>query len=223
MFCRKHKISSNTLRGFGCIEKIRGQCGWFVFGKLCGVFIYFCVASPVSADSSGAGGVGVGGQVPLMCAITSAPSEVQGDNMELAQADFSDGVIQMGSLVDSSTAQLQQASITLRFNARCNGPHQLSLRSTNGALKPDMPSAILSENFLPEVNYTASATWANDTVSILADGSAASAQAARITAHAQSGTLELTVRVDASANDMNMPLASGGYRDVLVVTLAPRI
>lgn len=136
------------------------------------------------AGSNGEGGVSVGGNVPLMCSITSAPSEVQGDNMQLAQADFSDGVIQINSLVDSRTAQLQQASITLRFNARCNGPHQLSLRSTNGALKPDTPNAILSENFLPEVNYTASATWANDTISILADGSAASAQVARITAQA---------------------------------------
>jgi len=169
------------------------------------------------------GGLGFGGDVPLMCRITSTPTRVQGNNMALAQADFSDGTIILDQLVDDNTARLQPGSIKLRFNAMCNGPHQVSVRSDNGALKPTPSAPPLTEAFLPQINYTATATWADNTIAIVADGNSATAQAARITARAASGPLELTIRVDGSINDMTRPLASGEYSDTLFVTLAPRI
>lgn len=163
----------------------------------------------------------LGGDAPPMCAITSPPGSSSAANMNINEADLSQGRIIINQLVDPSSALLQPASIDLSFNVTCNAPHQVEIRSVNGALQPEMPVLTLAEGFATGVNYTAILTWNGTSISITAEGSAATARSVALSDFAITGAAELELRVDASLNDMTRPLAQGRYVDTLIIEISP--
>lgn len=190
------------------------------------LFLRFLFVLALCSSTTHAGAeqnMGIGGDVPPMCKVASAPTRTDSTNMRLGQADLSEATIIIDELIDPQTAQLKASSINLRFDVTCNGPHQVEIRSRDGALKPQNLPEILTERFNPQVNYIATLTWNNDTLAITADGNAASTQAGSTTAFAVAGTAELEVRVDASINDMTRPVVEGVYSDTLVITVSPQI
>jgi len=180
-------------------------------------------AAPARAQSDQGQSIGFGGEAPPMCAVTSAPTSSQAANVQLNSADLSQGRIVIDQLVDTSTAQLQPASITLSFDVTCNAPHRVLIRSVNGALEPENQPAALAERFVTEVYYSALLTWDDTTIEMTASGDAATARSQSLTSFAVTGQVDLEIKVDASLNDMGTPLLEGTYSDTLVITLGPQI
>jgi len=180
-------------------------------------------AAPAGAESDQGQSIGFGGDAPPMCAVTSAPTSSQAANVQLDSADLRQGRIVIDQLVDSSTAELQPASIKLSFDVTCNAPHRVLIKSINGALEPVNQPATLAERFVTEVYYSALLTWDNTTIEMIASGNAATARSQSLTSFAITGQVDLEIRVDASLNDMGTPLLEGTYSDTLVITLGPQI
>jgi len=163
----------------------------------------------------------LGGDAPPMCAITSPPTSSSASNMTVNEADLGQGRILIGQLIDPGSALLQPASIELSFDVTCNAPHQVEIRSANGALEPETPVTTLAEGFATEVHYSAVLTWNGRGISITADGNAATAQSGTLEDFAITGTAGLQLLIDASLNDMARPLAEGRYIDTLIIQLSP--
>jgi len=180
-------------------------------------------AAPAWAQSDQGQSIGFGGEAPPMCAVTSAPTSSQATNVKLDSADLSQGRIVIDQLVDTSTAQLQPASIKLSFDVTCNAPHRVLIQSTNGALEPENQPATLAERFVTEVYYSALLTWDDTTIEMIASGNAATARSQSLTSFAVTGQVDLEIKVDATLNDMGTPLLEGKYSDTLVITLGPQI
>ena len=180
-------------------------------------------AVPAGAQSDQGQSIGFGGDAPPMCAVTSAPTSNQAANVRLDSADLSQGRIVIDQLVDTSTAELQPASIKLSFDVTCNAPHRVLIKSVNGALEPVNPPATLTERFVTEVYYSALLTWDDRTIEMVASGNAATARSQSLTSFAITGQVNLEIKVDPSLNDMGTPLLEGTYSDMLVITLGPQI
>lgn len=188
----------------------------------CALVALLAAAPRVLADTDQGRSLSLGGDSPPMCAIISPPTGNQASNMSLSQADLGKGHILIEQLVDAGSAQLRPSSMDLSFGVTCNAPHQVAIRSVNGALEPDTPVTTLAEGFATEVNYTAVLTWNGESIAITADGNAATAQSASITDFAVTGKAGLELRVDASLNDMTRPLVEGRYIDTLVIEITPQ-
>lgn len=188
-----------------------------------GILAALYTSASIQADTEQGQSLGVGGDAPPMCAITSAPTSSQAANVSLSSADLSQGRIVIDQLIDPSTAQLQPASIKLSFDVTCNGPHRVLIRSTRGALEPEDPPSALAERFATEVYYTAFLTWDNTTIEMTASGNAGTAQSESLSSFAVTGKVDLEVKVDGALNDMVKPLLEGKYSDTLVIVLRPQI
>lgn len=186
--------------------------------------VLLAVALPavlVNAETDHGQSVGVGGDAPLMCAITSAPSSSQAANVSLNSADLSQGRLVIEQLIDPDSAHLRPASIKLSFDVTCNGPHRVVIRSVKGALEPEMPTSALTDSFVTEVYYSALLTWDDTTIEMIASGDSATAQSDSLTSFAVAGTVDLEIKVDGTLNDMGRPLLEGKYSDTLVIVLRP--
>jgi len=188
-----------------------------------GILAALYTSASIQADTEQGQSLGVGGDAPPMCAITSTPTSSQAANVSLSSADLSQGRIVIDQLIDPSTAQLQPASIKLSFDVTCNGPHRVLIRSTRGALEPENPPSALAERFATEVYYTAFLTWDNTTIEMTASGNAGTAQSESLSSFAVTGKVDLEVKIDGALNDMLKPLLEGKYSDTLVIVLRPQI
>jgi hypothetical protein len=131
-------------------------------------------------------------------------------------ATFSANTITLTQFIDSSTALVNDASMTLETSkAMCNYNAWLSVSSQNGGLKPNNATPVLSGSggFLTLVPYTVDANWGAVHVSL--DTSSGNTIARVQAGGANSGSLSLVIATHKSS----LPVVQGNYSDVVTVKL----
>jgi len=205
-------------------DKFSIRKAWGNVGKAFTFGVAFLLSATAAGNANTDEGqtLGLGGDSPPMCAITSAPAGGQAANMSLQQSDLTQGRVVIDQLIDPSSARLQPASIQLTFDVTCNGPHRVKIRSVNGVLELETPLTTLTPSFVTQVNYNAALTWNNESISMVAEGNEATAQSTSLAGSAARGIVELEIQIDASLNDMTKPLVKGKYSDTLKILLSPQ-
>ncbi len=188
--------------------------------RIASVVFGSCLISFAAYGNDGGGSnLSVGGHSDPTCAFESAPALVNATNMSLNSATASSGQISINELVDQNTSTLNVASIELEISGLCNQAHTLSLKTTSGGLVPQEAKSVAGGPFILHVNYRATVQWGNQTAVLETNSTPGAKSASGVIPGANQGVLNLTLDIDNTTNDMNVPLVEGTYSDTLVVQI----
>jgi hypothetical protein len=152
------------------------------------------------------------GEAPPAC-VLRPPSAGASANAALEQVTDRTAEVRITRLVDPQTLEPQQASISLVFPLICNAAHRLTVRTTRGGLRLDVP-APPATGFRDRLNYTVEADWAG----MRAQGSSESGQPIDLrTSDGAAGVVSLNIQIPGGG----APLVAGPYSDSIVVELQP--
>jgi hypothetical protein len=165
---------------------------------------------------------GVDANAPEWCAVTSAGktpvSAAPGANtVGPIGAD-----LQIQNLVDPTTLSTRAANATIGFEAACNYPHRVTVRSANNGLRRDQGQT--SNGVASAVPYTATLTWGDSSIGFLADAQSTIERVETgVTTGAVTGSLVIAIAIEAGATNLgpNRPLGAGQYSDVISIDVGP--
>jgi len=161
------------------------------------------------------------GTVPALAGL-SRPSAADSLNMTLDSADLSAALVRIASLVEPETGLLRTSRITLRFEAFCNTLCDIGMASQNGGLKAGGDMPVEQGAFTQHVNYGAQLIWGNLATGFETTGAGAVSAPPLATAGPARGELTLTLEIQPGGHNVNEPILSGTYQDVLTISLMPR-
>jgi hypothetical protein len=176
---------------------------------------------PITAPSS-ARPFGVEATAPQWCALTTASGQV------VASGPTNNAIGPVGSelrivdLVDATTLSTRAANATIGFDAACNYPHRVTVRSQNNGLRRG--AAATGVGIASAVPYTATLNWGDANLSFFADAQSQTELAREIsTIGAVSGQLVVQVAIAAGATNIGpgSPLGAGEYSDVISIEVGP--
>ncbi len=194
------------------MRKVIVLVGVCTFGGLLG--------RPAFAQESQAQSFTIRAYAQSVCTL-SAPQNTQATNMTLGAAAANQAVINIPSLNDSRTAQLQPASILLMISMVCNRAHSLHITTGNGGLRSQTGSTAQARlGFADRVDYATHANWGAASATLQTSGVLGAATPEVHSPGAFSGNLALQVLIDESGAGY-LPLSAGTYTDTLTVTLSP--
>jgi hypothetical protein len=151
----------------------------------------------------------------------SAPQNALAANMVLGAGSANQPVINIPSLHDGKTAQLQHASILLMMKMVCNRAHSLQVTTGNGGLRSQNGSdAQARPGFANRVDYATQVNWGAASAKLHTSGISGQATQEVFSPGAFSGNFALQVLIDESGAG-HLPLTAGTYTDTLIVTLSP--
>jgi len=115
-------------------------------------------AAAQTVDTGGAR-LEIAGQAPFACVVHD-PTTVDATNATVETTSGSSSSIHITQMVDTQTAQARGATVDLSLPVICNGPHSLTLSSSNGGmLRAGGTPAARQGGFAEYVPYRISATW----------------------------------------------------------------
>ena len=182
------------------------------------VAVCYLSAAGAQAADSGSGEFAVTGEAPPTCAFTAVPGELTADNMSL-QPGVGASKILIDNLTDQESARLNRASITFEVAGVCNRAHYLSVMTTHGGLTPESAQTALRGDFVSHVNYQAQVGWGGTTVVLTTDAVPGKKTPISQVGGANQGPLSISIVIDGANNDMNKPVSSGKYTDVLTIQI----
>jgi hypothetical protein len=176
---------------------------------------------PVTGPSS-VRQMGVDASAPQWCAITSPG----GQGIQIGTANNTTAPLgselRITDLVDATTLSTRAANATIGFDAACNYPHRITVRSQNNGLRRDSNST--GPGIASAVPYTASLNWGDVDLSFFADAQSRN-QLERVgnTSGAVAGALTVQVAITAGATNIGpgSPLGAGEYSDVISIEVGP--
>ncbi|HWE48085.1 MAG TPA: hypothetical protein VG407_18860 [Caulobacteraceae bacterium] len=152
------------------------------------------------------------GVAPAAC-VLNGPSSSNSVNATVNDAGSRTTQVTITNLVDTNSLAAQAATVNLAFPLICNGPHKLTLTTTNGGLTLEggAPSA---PGFTDHVDYVMQAAWAGQTSQV----STGSARSLQISAgDGAAGVVSLSIQIPGGGNR----LIAGSYSDTLTLDVQP--
>ncbi|HEY3811690.1 MAG TPA: hypothetical protein VGL66_00570 [Caulobacteraceae bacterium] len=152
------------------------------------------------------------GQAPAAC-VLNGPSSTGNVNATVSDAGSRTTAVNITNLVDTSTLAAQATTVNLAFPLICNGPHTLTVTTSNGGLTLEggAPSAA---GFTDHVDYVIQTNWAGQTAS----GSTGGAKTYSIsTADGAAGVVSLSIQIRGGGDR----LIAGIYSDTLTLDVQP--
>jgi hypothetical protein len=159
---------------------------------------------------------------PQWCAISNAAgqAELVGSGNNVTGPLSSE--LRITDLVDERTLSTRAANARIGFEAACNYPHRIVLRSQNNGLRRDSLST--GPGIASAVPYTATLNWGDVGLGFFADAQSRT-QLERVgsTSGAVAGTLVVAVAITAGATNIGpgSPLGAGEYSDVISIEVGP--
>ncbi len=172
---------------------------------------------PAFAQDSQAQSFTIRAYAQSVCTL-SAPQNTQATNMALGAGSATQPVVNVTSLSDGTTAQLQSASILLTMNIVCNRAHSLHITTGNGGLRSQ--TAPNAAAFANRVDYATQVNWGTASATLQTSGVSSAATPEVVSPGAFSGNFALQVSIDESGAG-HLPLTAGAYTDTLTITLSP--
>jgi hypothetical protein len=164
----------------------------------------------------------VTGNSPNIC-VLQAPTVASG-----AQVNFrglNGTLLQIDSLVDSTTLATNAAAVELRFDAVCNFPHQLRVEASNNGLFRSSSIVAAPQGFASAIPYQARFNWGQQTLLLNADAQIRrlNEQSIRVT-DPTAGNLSMRFEIQPGASNVqsNAPVIAGNYAETLRITLEPQ-
>ena len=133
----------------------------------------------------------------------------------------SGGVYSVEQLADPTTLTTRAARINLTMAAMCNGVHRVVVRSENSGLWRQGITAD-AVGFGTAVPYSIDLSWADESPTLLADGSTRQLREWQILiGRPNAGDIEIDFSIQAGATNAGTgaPMVSGGYSDVVTLTV----
>lgn len=169
---------------------------------------------PMSAAAqtpvSGGGRFEIAGEAPFAC-VVRGPTTVNATNATVEATTGSSSSIRITQMVDPQSAQARGAQVDLVLPVICNGPHRLTLTSSNGGMLRAGGTAVVGQaGFGEYVPYRIDATWGSDQKGADSNGGSP------LTIDSQTGragNVTLSIKVPAGTN----PLVAGAYSDEIVI------
>jgi spore coat protein U-like protein len=182
------------------------------------------VAAPALAQTSTAvRTLPVTGSVPQTCAMAEgkiAPGSLNnfagldGDTLRIIQ------------FTDPATLQVRAASVTIRFDAVCNFPHEVRIESQNNGLWPiDQRVSDRPAGFAYAVPYSARVNWGPVDAHFDANAKVRSQNFQVVAVNdAVAGEFRLRIEIEDGASNVETraPLVAGTYADTVRIFLEPR-
>lgn len=178
---------------------------------LLGFGVQFAFADSVQVPATGA--------AAAVCLFTAAPTERSTNNMDLTSSSISESAVSILSMIDANNAQLQQAAITIRYKARCNYPHTLSISSTKDGMTSDVAQPSAGPDFLKRVNYTATVAWSNSSAELTTLGTQPGRTTTVNNVNPASGNFTVDIDINDENNDFTKPVVAGHYTDKITILI----
>ncbi len=185
-------------------------------GLLSAVLSVGCLGTHVAqAADSASGELQIQGTAPRVCQMPD-PTAVNSGNAAVQSM-----TITVADLINQQDATIQAWQASLNYpGVMCNYGATLSLRSLNGGMKPVGPAITpVSNQFLTQVNYTATATWGTLANLVLDTAVNNTDPVSLVSPGPNKADLLVTVQTPASTN----PLVEGQYQDTLIIKVGPTI
>ena len=126
-------------------------------------------------------------------------------------------------MLDLSNARLKNSFIKIRYKARCNYAHSVTLSSQKDGMTDDSASLSPGPDFLNRVNYTANVIWSNASVVMTTIGGSGPRTVTRANVPAANGNLDLDIDISGDNNDFTKPVVAGHYTDKITVSVGAPI
>jgi hypothetical protein len=166
--------------------------------------------------------MGVDASAPQWCAVTSAGRQPDAAAAGRNTIGPIGADVRIVDLVDPTTLSTRAARTIVGFEAACNYPHRLTVRSQNNGLRRG--AGATGQGIALAVPYTASLNWGELGISFFADAQSP-IELARVGTSAGAVAGPLTVQVDIQAGATNLgpnsPLGAGEYSDVISIEMGP--
>jgi hypothetical protein len=194
-----------------------------LLGSVALVAAAIAVTNPSALGWAAGQSFGVRSQVSKFCSYSAGRSFSGLNNFTASVGGGSTSVATITAPINGSGI-LQAASFVFNATATCNAPSQVTLTSSKDGMT-DSVSPITSVapgstgSFLNRINYTASASWANTSVTTLTTDGVGSKQAQADVTAARTGTFAVAVSIIPNATT---PVLSGGYTDTLTIKIEPK-
>lgn len=170
-------------------------------------------AHAAEAADTGSGELQIRGTAIRVCQMPD-PTAVNSGN-----ASVQSMTITVNDLVNQQDATIQAWQASLNYpGVMCNYGATLSLRSLNGGMKIVGPSVTpVSNQFLTQVNYTATAKWGTLADLVLSTSTNGTDPVSLVSPGPNKGDLIITLQTPAST----APLVQGEYQDTLIIKVGP--
>lgn len=180
-------------------------------------------AAAQAQSNSATSNFAVTANVPGACAV-GAPQLAAGRQINFRGINGT--TLQIDQMVDPTTLSTNAASVDVKFDAICTFPHRLKVETQNNGLWPTSErGARAPQGFGNAVPYRATATWADRSVTLVADaGVRRIADNSVFVPGAGMGDILLRLEIEPGAtnNQANAPLLAGVYGDTIRITLEPQ-
>jgi hypothetical protein len=166
--------------------------------------------------------MGVDASAPQWCAVTSTAQQPDAAAAGRNTIGPIGADVRIVDLVDPTTLSTRAARTVVGFEAACNYPHRLTVRSQNNGLRRD--AGATGQGIASAVPYTASLNWGELGIRFFADAqSLVELQRVGTSVGAVAGPLTVQVDIQAGATNLgpNSPLGAGEYSDVISIEVGP--
>jgi hypothetical protein len=181
-------------------------------------------AGPAMAGPTATSNISLTGDSPQVCTLSavSAPSATG----SLSTGALGGTTVTVSPIFDTTDSHIHAGTITLEWTGMCNYAHNVSIKSTSGAMINGAYVAPVGGTFVKRVGYAATFTWGPTSITPTAgitdltsttDQTAPGAQTSTGGAviGADAGNLDVTL----TFNDNASPVVSGTYTDTLTAQL----
>ena len=176
------------------------------------------LVQPAFGEDSQAQSFTINAYAQSVCSL-SLPKTTQASNMALGAGSGIQPVINIPSLHDGKSAQLQPASISLTLSMVCNRAHSLHIKTGSGGLRSQTSSGA-GAGFANRVDYATHVNWGMVSGELQTSGVSNQATPHLHSPGAYSGNITLQVLIHESGAG-HLPLAAGTFTDTLTVTVSP--
>jgi hypothetical protein len=167
-----------------------------------------------SADSA-SGELQIQGVAQRTCLMPD-PTAINSGN-----ASVQSMTVTVNNLINQQNATIQAWQVSLNYpGVMCNYGATLSLRSLNGGMKAVGPALTpVSNQFLTQVNYTATAKWGTLSDLVLNTSTNGTDPVSLVSPGPNMADLLVSLQTPAST----APLVEGNYQDTLIIKVGPTI
>jgi hypothetical protein len=159
---------------------------------------------------------------PQWCAVTAPGGSAPVASNETGAVAPLGASLSIFDLVDPVTLSTRATTARMVFEAACNYPHQVVIRSERNGLRRDITTQ--SNVIANAVPYVANISWGGNAATLTTDAQIEFERLQAITTEsAVSGTLELAFVIQRGATNLGSgsPLGAGVYNDVVSIEVGP--
>lgn len=159
---------------------------------------------------------------PQWCAVTAPGGTTPVASDDTGAVAPVGASLSIPDLVDPTTLSTRATTARLVFEAACNYPHQVVIRSERNGLRRD--GTTQSTVIASAVPYVASISWGGNAAVLTTDALVEIERVETITTEAAiAGTLELAFVIQPGATNLGpgSPLGAGVYNDIVSIEVGP--